>query len=1204
LSEEFYNFAEDSTLDPEENKKVREQIVKSRDKAPSSRVQTDSYRYFQEAQNAMLGSPYDVSKIPINVLTQMKFDSMIAFGDHFITMPLLKARWHIECEDAQVAAFVDNALRRIYADYILQRSQSHFYGFKPIVKRFELDMPDWRYRDDAKSDKTLKVWDSENVKAVVWKHFVGLPSDPNICEPIFNAKGEFNGIKYNPPSGTRASFGFSGTSDNPDSADTKKIPGKYSLWAVNQRHLVDGCSPPDELVLTGEGYVPISELDPDKHQLAQFSGGKILRFNRKNGVPGHKFEVGSREYEGDLITITTPNGSTRVTPNHKLTVRWQEEIANKYAVYIMRKADNFRIGIAKVSRQKASQNTSGVLHRMFKEGADESWIVDIFDTKAEAIYAEQKWSHKYNIPDLTFKVKNHVLTQDQYDSLWGELADTESGAIKLLSDQGRDINYPLYKKGENPKGGRGEFTVAACNLFEQMRIPTDPGVGQKAEWHDIKLDREYYKGLVYSLEVPPYNHYISNGNITQNSLWGFPRIGFCYRYWFSYWLRWALYDRYFERKADPPYVVYYPTDSLGGEVDENNELTKARALSIGDAAKSGGTIALPGDFERGFDDRPNNSRQWEIKELEINGDLSHFVESFEYLDKMKIRALLVPDQALMGAGGASSNRNAAEQEIDMFKQSEASEMEQIDDEINRFIIPDIIAANFPDRNVTARKVTTGFDEADLDTMKEIIRVVGQSDQNALKAVDFEKILETMGIPSIDHDELVRREEKVKQEIANAAPEPLEPVAGEQAGVDEEGFYVQPRETIKLSEDTDFITALPPTKHYTDEEVLDIARQIRAKWNIAFKDIYDDIAKFISNEDIENFSDEEFIDYLNLSAKFVPNKPGVSNWVEDRGGLPKYIADIAGDLISERGFSVSRAIATAVNKVREWCRGGDNVKPDTRAKACAALAKWNKMKLQAAEENLISLELAEDDANKIAYKIISRWNFSKNKTNKLVNETKDLVRKIIARAGQKELARIRSADSWSVNNEKVADYLDERGGLYIKAIEDTVRDEVASFLAEGIRSNQSIEEIAAGIREHFSEEFPGWKSIRMVRSEVRDAYNYATLEAAEQAGIRVVQAKDAQYGDTDQECMDRNNNFYSIPQALIETLKEHPNGTLEWILVPEVNSIDEVTVDASEIGEEKVGYFDDETEIIYFSETTDKMQRSEFRKLLGEILISQ
>ena len=76
---------------------------------------------------------------------------------------------------------------------------------------------------------------------------------------------------------------------------------------------------------------------------------------------------------------------------------------------------------------------------------------------------------------------------------------------------------------------------------------------------------------------------------------------------------------------------------------------------------------------------------------------------------------------------------------------------------------------------------------------------------------------------------------------------------------------------------------------------------------------------------------------------LPDKPGVSNWVEDRGGLPPYIKQIAEDLHTERGMTTGRAIATAINQVKRWARGGGDVKPDTRAKAVAALAQWEAMK---------------------------------------------------------------------------------------------------------------------------------------------------------------------------------------------------------------------------------------------------------------------
>lgn len=76
---------------------------------------------------------------------------------------------------------------------------------------------------------------------------------------------------------------------------------------------------------------------------------------------------------------------------------------------------------------------------------------------------------------------------------------------------------------------------------------------------------------------------------------------------------------------------------------------------------------------------------------------------------------------------------------------------------------------------------------------------------------------------------------------------------------------------------------------------------------------------------------------------VPNKPGKTNWVEQQGHLPSYIERIAKHLIADSGMSTGHAIASAVNTVKRWARGGGDVKPATQAKAAKALAQWNAMK---------------------------------------------------------------------------------------------------------------------------------------------------------------------------------------------------------------------------------------------------------------------
>lgn len=69
---------------------------------------------------------------------------------------------------------------------------------------------------------------------------------------------------------------------------------------------------------------------------------------------------------------------------------------------------------------------------------------------------------------------------------------------------------------------------------------------------------------------------------------------------------------------------------------------------------------------------------------------------------------------------------------------------------------------------------------------------------------------------------------------------------------------------------------------------------------------------------------------------VPNKPGVSNWVEKAGGLPSYIERVAKHIMADSGYPVSRAIAAAVSQTKKRAAQGN-------PEAIKAIAQWQRMK---------------------------------------------------------------------------------------------------------------------------------------------------------------------------------------------------------------------------------------------------------------------
>jgi hypothetical protein len=107
------------------------------------------------------------------------------------------------------------------------------------------------------------------------------------------------------------------------------------------------------------------------------------------------------------------------------------------------------------------------------------------------------------------------------------------------------------------------------------------------------------------------------------------------------------------------------------------------------------------------------------------------------------------------------------------------------------------------------------------------------------------------------------------------------------------------------------------------------------------------ARQLKREDLipDNWKTGEPVDLeskIKHDRSSLDRSPG-KNWVELSGQLPGYIREIAHALIRDHGFTVDRAIATAVNRVKKWAAGVGNVNADTRAKAAAAVAEWEKLK---------------------------------------------------------------------------------------------------------------------------------------------------------------------------------------------------------------------------------------------------------------------
>jgi hypothetical protein len=646
------------------------------DQGPSTKDQSSMLVQWDRVLGTIGTNPFDSTNISFEQMYQMRRDAMLSFALHYRRVPLVRAKWSIKCERADIASFIDNALRRIIGRYIMQDTQRYDFGFQPMIKRFSLETPDWMYVDPKESDPTKsykRVWDNGPVKALVWDNFLPLP--PEKCWPEWTENGEFNGIKY-------------------------------------------------------AGMVNLS---------------------------------------GSTITAETESST----------------------------------------------------------GAPES-LIDL---------AHSMW------------------TVNEQDAMFG-------------------------------------------------------------------------------------------------SVWGYPATGYAWKYYWSYEYLWSLANRFFEKHADPPMIGYHPDDYI----DENGVTTSMSSAMLNAMrdARSGSNIALPSGTVNSLDqDRMTSVRQWEIKPMEVGGNPDWFRNRFDDLQVMKLRAIWVPEQAFVEGSGGSSSRNVMGEAIDTFEEGTAVEMGIIDDRINKYLIPQLVQANFPEFEGVCEKVTSGFQQEDFALARQLVQLKGQADPGSLK-IDMDKLLDTMGMPLMSPEQIEAERERLIKEAALAAPTPGQPIDGVAAGAGAPngqtqmpagdgggaapanngaqvaptvtGFsniYTSPREVLYLSD-----SWLPDSLPYKNETVRENAEQLRIVWRKQLAKLYQSL---IDNVDKLELADEHIVDSWKLDPSIIgatastlgalkefmreggtdPESAAAQQWLEDHSAT--FVAGIVESLREEARKLIDKNVKSGMGR---------------------------------------------------------------------------------------------------------------------------------------------------------------------------------------------------------------------------------------------------------------------------------------------------
>ena len=178
----------------------------------------------------------------------------------------------------------------------------------------------------------------------------------------------------------------------------------------------------------------------------------------------------------------------------------------------------------------------GLKTRFKQENADAAWIIAVHESKEKAQIMEQLVAVKYGLPytvwelDRGQKVPTSKRKYEDIDWLYDNLDPLRMGlgARQLLEDYGRSIRYPLLTRDicRDKFSTRVTVTVAACNLIPGlMQVPVsteyDYSTNKNFKWVEIdEIARKQYCDWVYSLDVEKYQHYIADGIVVHNCIYG------------------------------------------------------------------------------------------------------------------------------------------------------------------------------------------------------------------------------------------------------------------------------------------------------------------------------------------------------------------------------------------------------------------------------------------------------------------------------------------------------------------------------------------------------------------------------------------------------------------------------------------------------------------------------------------------------------
>ena len=212
-------------------------------------------------------------------------------------------------------------------------------------------------------------------------------------------------------------------------------------------------------------------------------GEAITAYRNGKNVPQKLRHAAKSSWTWGYKVTTESGASLTMSPNHKLWASEPRTTEDQMVVYLMYRKDmGFRVGITNKGKigQEDYHNSYG--GRAFLEKAERLWVLDIVESRDDALLQEQRFSLKYGVPTMVFNGEHRDVNQNRIDAIFQEFGRNGS---RLLEERHLSFDRPHWMSQSYSKHGRSRLVI---NLIAHSGSNTQVATEWSGDQWDSRTD--------------------------------------------------------------------------------------------------------------------------------------------------------------------------------------------------------------------------------------------------------------------------------------------------------------------------------------------------------------------------------------------------------------------------------------------------------------------------------------------------------------------------------------------------------------------------------------------------------------------------------------------------------------------------------------------------------------------------------------------